>query len=78
MTIKYDKIQKKELNTMEFICCICNKLSKGWGNNPEPIVNTVDDRTGKELLGDNGEPLECCDECNNTKVIPERIRTIPW
>jgi|18_taG_2_1085343.scaffolds.fasta_scaffold126129_2 hypothetical protein len=62
----------------EFTCCICKEKCYGWGNNPEPIIQTVNIKTGKEILGANGESLECCDECNNTKVIPERIRTIPW
>jgi hypothetical protein len=46
-----------------FICCLCGKHTIGWdekgiyGNNPAP-------------LKDKGE---CCDECNETKVIPARL-----
>ena len=46
-----------------FFCCICRK--KIWGN---------------ELHGNNPEPLEyaddaqCCDDCNDKHVIPERMK----
>lgn len=43
----------------EYICCICGKKFYGWGNNPYPIVKDKDAR--------------CCDECDNTVVIPTRI-----
>ena len=43
------------------ICCICGKEFIGWGNNPYPY-------TPKD-----GEENVCCDECNNTKVVPARI-----
>jgi hypothetical protein len=44
-------------------CCLCGKLIpievSGWslGNNAEPLVN-------------NGR---CCNECNQTRVIPARL-----
>jgi hypothetical protein len=38
-------------------CVICGAEIKGWGNNPSPIKS---------------EGL-CCDECNDTIVIPTRI-----
>ena len=38
-------------------CCICGIKFVGWGNNPWPVK-------------DDGE---CCDVCNNTKVIPARL-----
>lgn len=41
-------------------CCICGKEIIGYGNNAYPYGTTGNDR--------------CCDECNVTKVIPERIR----
>ena len=44
----------------EQICCICGKKFTGWGNNPWPVVN------------DPG--AECCNDCNNTYVIPARIK----
>jgi len=46
-----------------FICCLCKKISYGWGD--------------KAQWGNNPQPLakgECCDECNRTKVIPARIK----
>lgn len=39
------------------ICCLCNRIFIGWGNNPEP-------------LKDSGV---CCSVCDETKVIPARI-----
>jgi len=38
-------------------CVICGEKIEGWGNNPWPIK----------------EHGECCDKCNNEKVIPARI-----
>ena len=43
-------------------CCLCEKEIEAVGNWTE---------------GNNAQPLKdnrCCDFCNNTKVIPERIR----
>ena len=43
------------------ICSICNKKFFGFGNNPQPVKTlSVSDR--------------CCDECNDTVVIPRRFR----
>lgn len=42
-----------------FTCVICGKKCTGWGNNPYPLYNGMND--------------ECCDECNDTKVVPARI-----
>lgn len=43
------------------ICCICGcECENEWGNNPYPIVKDEDAR--------------CCDHCDQTVVIPERIR----
>ena len=44
----------------EFVCCICKKHIKGWGNNPSPIVEDED--------------AECCDICNADVVFPARLR----
>lgn len=44
------------------MCCICGKEIVGWGNNPWPVVKEED--------------AECCDECNDTKVIPARIKNL--
>ena len=36
----------------EYICCICGKKFKGYGNNPWPIK----------------EDGKCCDECNKEVI----------
>lgn len=51
-----------EFNNMEFKCCICGCKEKGYGNNPWPVVEDVDSR--------------CCDYCNDTKVIPARLKRL--
>jgi len=40
------------------ICVLCGKAFKEYGNNPAP-------------LKDEGE---CCDSCNDTKVLPARFK----
>lgn len=40
-------------------CNLCGKEIKGFGNNPDPLIENDDDR--------------CCDECNDKYVIPMRI-----
>lgn len=44
---------------MEYICCFCGKKFEGWGNNPYP-ANKDDD-------------ARCCDSCNDSVVIPNRL-----
>ena len=44
----------------EFICCICGKKVREWGNNPYPVVAD--------------EGLKCCDKCDMEVVLPARIR----
>ena len=44
------------------ICCICGKEYVGYGNNPWPVNNDPEAR--------------CCEECNFTVVIPERIKNL--
>ena len=41
-------------------CCICGKQFEGYGNNPHPVRKSG----------------ECCNDCNQDFVIPERIRLI--
>ena len=43
----------------EITCAICGKKIKGLGNSCWPIVEE--------------ESYRCCDECNMTVVVPERI-----
>ena len=47
------------MGKQKFKCCICGKIFEGWGNNPYPVSEDPDDR--------------CCDFCNDTQVIPERL-----
>lgn len=42
-----------------FKCCLCNKTFHGFGNNPFPLSDGIND--------------VCCNKCNNEKVIPARI-----
>lgn len=45
------------------ICCICgNECENEFGNNPWPVNNDEDAR--------------CCNVCNDTVVVPERIATL--
>ena len=43
-----------------FKCCICKKIEKGYGNNPDPIK-----KEGR-----------CCERCNTIKVIPARLESL--
>lgn len=47
------------MDEREYICCICGKECKGWGNNPDPVVTE--------------DGALCCDECNASVVIPARL-----
>ena len=49
-------------NDKKFICAICGKVCRGYGNNPWPVVKDPD--------------ATCCDECNMKYVIPARIAAI--
>lgn len=48
-----------------FKCCICGEETYGWGNNPDPVT----DESGKFF----DDEAQCCDECNDTVVIPKRL-----
>ena len=43
-------------------CVLCGDLSRGWGNNPEPLKPFESGR--------------CCGVCNADKVIPARLTNI--
>jgi len=45
-----------------FVCCICHKEFKGFGNNPDPVSEDENDR--------------CCNNCNTNKVIPARLKEL--
>ena len=44
-----------------YICCLCGKEHKGFGNNPFPLCKEDDFES------------RCCDDCNISLVIPARI-----
>lgn len=50
------------MSNQEYVCCICGKKFTGWGNNPYPVVDD--------------ENARCCDDCNNSEVIPARLSKI--
>ena len=52
--------KENDINLDEKTCVICEKEFTGWGNNPEPIKNKG----------------ECCDKCDNEKVIPARLEQL--
>lgn len=53
---------KKEGGKKEIIytCCICGWLTKGYGNNPQPVKPEG----------------RCCDTCNSMHVIPARLKML--
>ena len=51
---------KSEKQTV--VCIICGETFNEIGNNPEPVYIGKGDR--------------CCDECNNNKVIPARLKQL--
>lgn len=71
---KFQKIEEPAMNEAmdatddefdyaeEGTCCICGGRYFHWGNNPEPVMRWEDGR--------------CCDDCNATVVIRERILRI--
>ena len=50
---------KEHTDKQTFICGICGKVSKGYGNNPFPLMYAK----------------KCCDECNIRVVIPARLNS---
>lgn len=47
-------------NLIQNTCCLCGCMFEGLGNNPWPVSSNTGDR--------------CCDLCNWSIVIPERIK----
>ena len=45
-----------------FRCCLCDRISHGYGNNAHPLVFPAE--AGYKL---------CCEECNAYKVVPARL-----
>ena len=44
------------------VCCFCGRICENkWGNNPWPLGGPKD---------------RCCDECDWTVVIPERMKRL--
>tara|TARA_R100000656_G_scaffold69290_1_gene52175 strand:- start:349 stop:735 length:387 start_codon:yes stop_codon:yes gene_type:complete len=56
------KIVEDKPTEYDFTCCICGKGSNGFGNNPETVGALKYSLDAK-----------CCDECNDTVVIPARL-----
>lgn len=52
--------EPKRLSDRKFTCCLCGTDWIGWGNNPDPLGDVHTDK--------------CCDFCNQSKVIPARLR----
>lgn len=52
----------KQLTQRKFKCCLCGANWIGWGNNPDPLGDVETDR--------------CCDFCNQSKVLPARLKGI--
>lgn len=52
-------------------CCICGCEFSGYGNNPDGAV--WKDKNGKIIFPTFKESDRCCNECDNTFVIPGRI-----
>jgi len=48
-----------------FVCCLCDDIFQGNGNNPEPVT----DLEGRPF----NDEQECCDNCNSIFVIPARM-----
>ena len=55
----YNAFGEKLTEAKENFCCICGEPIEGYGNNPEPFMDT-----------DEGQ---CCDGCNLKFVIPARL-----
>ena len=49
-------------NMWELKCCICGKYMYNEYNNPWPVSDKLDDF--------------CCNQCNDTVVIPARLKLI--
>ncbi len=61
----YDGIHEIKLYKGEFLCCICKEVTKGLGNNPDPVTDEAERLFADEAL--------CCDKCNDKVVIPKRL-----
>lgn len=61
---KYAKeyVYEEDKDIPDFDCCICGTHCIGYGNNPWPISKNENDR--------------CCNECNDTIVIPARLMNL--
>ena len=53
------RLESNQNVVKQFVCCLCNDNARGHGNNPEPLMS--------------GSIQSCCDNCNETKVIPARL-----
>lgn len=51
-------------------CCICGKLFRGYGNNPQGAVK-IDN--GNVIFLKFKENDKCCDMCNGMYVLPGKM-----
>jgi hypothetical protein len=62
---RFDKMDRSPLDTIlsteedpeSWICCLCGRRYRGFGNNPAPLKNSG----------------RCCDDCNEAIVFPTRL-----
>ena len=54
-----------------YICCICGKMCEGWGNNPDGAMWRTPE--GKIVEPTFKEDDVCCNECDNSYVLPGRM-----
>lgn len=58
-------------------CSICGGCFRGIGNNPEPVQKLEKD--GVDYSSDDVKPEDfnrCCDACNESIVIPARLKEL--
>lgn len=60
--LSYDNILLDFEIVPSFTCNLCGSKFLGYGNNPWPLCD------------DNDYESRCCDDCDNAKVIPARIK----
>ena len=66
MTIEEIENEERELLSVEpRECVLCGEDFTDFGNNPSPLAELNVDGSG-----------QCCDKCNETKVLPARDRLL--
>lgn len=63
--------EKNDSNLKWGTCCLCGKkISEYEWNNPWPLENNFPEGTAQEEIDANWKV--CCNDCNDTKVMPAR------